>query len=133
MDDLIIANPEGAQAVYVADVDRLAEKHRCEFITIGSGQALAYESKYKEAVNFQAGSRGDYPHLTQESNARGITMEAMASEVITRHDRWQEASAAIEAARAKAKKKIRTSSDLAEWRQAVLDFAQSLPSAPNGE
>ncbi|MCM2973792.1 hypothetical protein [Larsenimonas suaedae] len=127
MDALIIADMDGAQAQYILEVDQLAERHRLLFVTDGSGQALAYQEKYAEAVEYNAGHDGPFPHLNAEAEARELSVEALVSEVVAMRTAWRSVSAQIEAARARAKKRIRSTQDTEDWTLAVQAFKTELP------
>lgn len=133
MDELIIANPDGAQEVYILDVDRIAEHHRGQFITEGAGQAMTYLTKYQEAIDYKAGREGSFYHLKEEAAARELTLDDLVDEVILMRATWEKASAAIEGARARAKRRIRSSDSPQEWRQAIIDLETELPAPPVGQ
>lgn len=130
MDELIIANPKGAEAVYVADIDRLAERRRACFITQGDGQAMAYAEKYREAVEYKTEGEGEYPHLEAEAAALGAEVSTLAEEIIAMRRAWVKASSSVEAARAKAKAAIRSRSTSQGWQEALDVFVSELPPPP---
>lgn len=130
MDELIIANTKGAVQVYVDDVDRLAEERRACFITRGDGQAMAYVEKYQEAVEYQTGAEGEYPHLEAEAAALGVEVSTLAGEIIAMRRAWVKVSSVVEAARAKAKAAIRSRSTSQGWQEALDVFVSELPPPP---
>lgn len=89
-------------------VDLAAETERGKYITLGSGQAMVYAEKEKEAKAFLAelGPAINYPHLAEEAKARGKLMGDLANEILERAFAWRVMSASIEAKRMHAKKLI---------------------------
>lgn len=99
-----------------AKIDAKAEQIRGIYITLGSGQALVYMEKRREAEAYLADTSIDtdlIPHLALESTARGMTVESLADEVIATSNAWRDMSAAIEAIRLGAKTDIANATTLA--------------------
>ena len=75
-------------------IDAAASKARGRYLTSGIGQDSTYLAKASEAEAFlQAGSPADasaYFLLKPEAEARGITVAALASEVIAARDSWHQ-------------------------------------------
>ena len=84
-------------------IDAAASKARGRYLTSGIGQDSTYLAKASEAETFlQAGSPADasaYFLLKPEAEARGITVAALASEVIAARDSWHQVAGEIEGVR----------------------------------
>lgn len=84
-------------------IDAAASKARGRYLTSGIGQDSTYLAKASEAEAFlQAGSPADasaYFLLKPEAEARGITVAALASEVIAARDSWHQVAGEIEGVR----------------------------------
>lgn len=87
------------------EIDDTAEIYRLNFVTPGSGQALAYATKEAEARSLLAGGPAG-PHLVAEAAVRGVTPEVIAEQVVMRADAWAQMSARIEAERLRVKAAI---------------------------
>lgn len=84
-------------------IDAEAEKVRLRFLTPGAGQALTYQRKEAEARAWLVDNSAAVPFLTAEAPARGMTIAALASEVVGLADAWVAVGSAIEALRMGAK------------------------------
>lgn len=84
-------------------IDAAASKARGRYLTAGIGQDSTYLAKASEAEAFlQAGSPADasaYYLLRPEAEARGITVAALAVEVISARDAWHQVAGEIEGVR----------------------------------
>ena len=92
-----------------ARVDLAAEKERGKYITLGSGQAMVYDQKAKEAELYMADentSHGEIPHLIAEAEANDISIFEQAVIYLTMRQQWLTISPAIENKRLKAKENI---------------------------
>lgn len=97
------------RAFYALRVDVAAELYREQFITPGAGQAMTYQRKEAEARAWTSG--GDpatAPFIAAEATARGMTIDALAAEIIVAADAWSHIGARIEGARMGAKAAIAT-------------------------
>lgn len=87
-------------------IDAAAEEYRLQFLTAGSGQAMAYRQKLDEARAFVADPEIDpalVPHIIAEASATGMTPADKAAQIIATFDGWVQISAGIEGKRAAAK------------------------------
>lgn len=91
-------------------IDQAAEEARKAFITAGSGQAMVYQVKEKEAEAAQAvidaGGElvtADYPHLAAEVGVTAGDLAGVAATVLAKAAAWRQVSAAIEGQRLAAK------------------------------
>jgi hypothetical protein len=91
------------RAAVVAQIDAQAEMARQGVLTPGAGQALTYQRKEAEARAWFAEKKAATPFLSAEAEARGMTIFALASEVIRNADAWTTIGAAIEGMRMGAK------------------------------
>ena len=89
-----------------ATVDAQAEAARAPFLTRGEGQMLTYAYKADEARAWEADNSVPTPFLAAEAEARGMTVAALAAEVLEAVALWTTIGAAIEAARMGAKTAI---------------------------
>jgi len=94
------------RAVLWARIDSEAEVVRQRFLTPGAGQAMTYQRKEAEARAWTADNSAAAPMLHAEAPARGMTVEALAAEVIGLADQWVAVGAAIEALRMGGKKAV---------------------------
>ncbi|HEX8384168.1 hypothetical protein [Sphingomonas sp.] len=86
-----------------ARVDADAEAMRMRFLTPGAGQAMTYQRKEAEARAYLADAGAPVPFLAAEAPARGMTIEALAVEVVDRANAWTAIGSTIEALRLGAK------------------------------
>lgn len=87
-------------------IDAAAEEYRLQFLTAGSGQAMAYQQKLDEARAFVADPEIDpalVPHIIAEASATGMAPADKAAQIIATFDGWVQISAGIEGKRAAAK------------------------------
>ncbi len=87
-------------------IDASAEQYRLQFLTSGSGQAMAYQQKLDEARAFIADpdiDPSEIPHIIAEASATGMTPADKAAQIVAMFEQWQQVSAVIEGARAAAK------------------------------
>ncbi len=118
------------QAVARILVDRQAEAARGRYVTLGPGKAMAYERKAQAAESWIAAASpdpADYPILTAEAAARGLSVDAFAALVIAARDAWATASGQIEALAITAKAAIAAAADEAAVRAAVAGIAWPHP------
>lgn len=97
-------------------VDQTAERARVKYITIGSGQSLAYQEKAEEAADYIAAGYPapsgsppvyeGYPFIQAEVNATGKTKEQAADDIIAAKSTWVSVGANIEEVRLGGKKNI---------------------------
>lgn len=95
-----------------AQVDAQAEAVRANILTPGSAQAMTYMRKESEARAWLADPAVATPFLAAEAPARGMTIEALATEVVALADAWVTVGAAIEGARMGAKATIAAATTL---------------------
>lgn len=95
-----IADMSGAKQRVIAALNVRAETTRLKFITPGTGQAMTYLQKEKEARAWTtAADPAGFPIMQAEAVATGMTMDALASLVISMADAWLSVGTAIEANR----------------------------------
>lgn len=94
------------RAAVCSDINVAAERMRDRFLTPGSGQAMTYTRKEGEARDWTINHDTPTPFLSAEAAARGMTIEALAAEVIAQADAWVTIGAAIEAKRMGAKSAV---------------------------
>lgn len=122
---------DGAALVAAAHsaIDAQAEAVRSWFITAEPGQAMTYLQKEAEARAFVANASAPTPILSGEAAALGITVAALAAEVIASADAWGVIGGKIEGARRAAKiaasqatdaAGIRAAADI-NWQQVIED------------
>lgn len=87
-------------------IDAAAEQVRQRFLTPGAGQAMTYARKEAEARAWTLDSTAATPFLSAEAPARGMTIAALATEVIQLADAWTAIGSAIEGMRMGAKTAI---------------------------
>lgn len=106
----VVAKPEldlTALRTFLSDtVDNQAELERQRFLTPGAGQAMTYQAKQAEARAWTADNNAPTPFLSAEAPARGMTIAALAAEVIQLVDVWIAIGSAIEGKRMGAKAAI---------------------------
>jgi hypothetical protein len=93
-----------------AQLDGAAETIRGSFITLGSGQAMVYSQKEKEAEMVAANpgiTAAEVPHIANEATAAGITLLDQAAIVLTMANKWRDISSRIEIVRLDGKAKMR--------------------------
>jgi len=94
-------------------IDANASDVRTRFITSGDGQDGTYIAKRDEARAYQHDSdptAADYPWLEAEAARRGMTISALADEVLARQAAWVDAGKRIEAERVGGKADVRAAS-----------------------
>ncbi|RUX60157.1 hypothetical protein [Mesorhizobium sp. M7A.F.Ca.CA.002.12.1.1] len=87
-------------------IDTEAELTRGQFITQGSGQAMAYQQKYLEAVAFLADETiadEEIPAIVGEVGITAPTKYEVAQVVVNMQAMWRQLSARIESLRLGAK------------------------------
>jgi hypothetical protein len=95
-------------------IDEKAEEIRGLFLTPGSGQAMVYTEKLKEAEAYMANqsiSLNEIAHIATEAASDGTTIFNKAVEVITLAYQWKIASSIIENIRLEAKKSVNNQTD----------------------
>lgn len=117
-------NLNPVRATLLTAIDDAAEATRQQFITPGAGQAMTYLRKEAEAHAYVADSGAPTPFLTAEATARGITVAALAAEVIARAAAWTTIGPKIEAARMGAKEAVKDAANIADMHAAAqVDWA----------
>lgn len=89
------------------DID--AENIRLLYITPGAGQAMTYQQKASEAIEYLSGNNTDpsnYPLLQSEIGITADTLEGVALVVNGQYQAWQIIGASIESVRLNAKKQV---------------------------
>lgn len=112
-----------------AQVDAIAEQIRGYFITTGSGQAMVYTEKRKEAEDYLANLNigvGEIPHIALEAALDGVTIFDKSVEIVTISYQWREISSRIELIRLETKKNI----DLANDYKAIREIPDNMDWSP---
>lgn len=89
-----------AKALAKREIDIAAETARAKYITLGSGQAMAYQEKGEEAADYvTAGYPVDlsnYPWIQAEVDATGKTSTQAADDILSTKSTWVTVGAQIE-------------------------------------
>lgn len=97
-------------------IDQSAERARLRHITGGIGQALVYQEKAEQAVDYiTAGYPSDlasYPYLQAEANATGKDSTKIANDILAQRSLWIAIGAQIEEIRLKGKRVVREAIDI---------------------
>lgn len=101
----------------LSETDRLAEIARSSFVTAGSGQAMTYEAKYQEALQYPEGT--SFPWLEGEAEALDMTLQEVAESILEARAKWEVEGAWIEAFRLRAKKQVREAQTASEMHAIV--------------
>lgn len=86
-----------------AEIDRQAGEARRPFITVIPAQDVMYQRKAAQARAYQADTEAPVPALVLEAAARGMTVAALAAEILAIEATWLAILDATEAARLGAK------------------------------
>ncbi|MFT0890925.1 hypothetical protein [Pseudochelatococcus sp. G4_1912] len=103
-------------------IDVEAEAQRGKYITLGAGQAMIYQAKAAEAIKISMLDEdapinaGDYPLLVTEVGITAPTIREVGAVVLTLHEQWIVAGAAIEGVRLSAKAEIDAAQNEADAR-----------------
>jgi hypothetical protein len=111
-----------------AEIDAIAEEIRGHYITLGSGQAMVYAQKEKEAEKVTANpgvAPAEVPHIAQEAAAYGMSLLDQAAIVLTMAKNWRDLSSGIETIRLTSKDMVRAATTPAAIDQALSE-AKSL-------
>lgn len=129
----------GRAAAALSDIDASAEAARARWITQGSGQALAYEAKRREAEAWAADGAPDpatYPWAAaRAARLNGVTVaavtvaqaQAVIDEWTAMAAAWEAAGIAIEAIREQAKEDIALAPDTAAIDAIIAGLAWPAP------
>jgi|GEM_PF-1261505 len=98
---------DAAIADHCLKVDQAAEEARSRFLTSGTGQAMAYQSKFEDASRFLANEAGAFPWLGAEAEIRDKTMREVATVIVETRKKWDMIGSTIEIHRLQAKQAIR--------------------------
>jgi hypothetical protein len=122
-------NLEIIRALLCARVDAAAGAFRSRFITVSPGQEATYIRKEDEARRYAASSgAGDYPFLSAEASATGMTLADVAALVLSTANQWVPLGAAIEGQRRAAKLAIEAATTIpAIVAAATVDWDALLP------
>jgi hypothetical protein len=94
-------------------IDVSAENYRLQFLTGGSGQAMAYQQKLDEArakIANPSIADASIPHIVAEAEATGMSKTDKAAQIVATFEAWQQISATIEGRRAAAKQAVEAAS-----------------------
>lgn len=105
-------------------IDSTAERARLRHITTGSGQAMVYQEKGDQALDFVAAgypsTLTDYPLIDAEVNATGKSPQQAADDILTKRSQWIHVGAQIEEYRLSGKQQVESASTMSEVED-VLD------------
>lgn len=110
-------------------IDAAAEAIRLRYITPGSGQAMAYLQKHKEAVAFLADEQieeAEIPAIVAEVGITGTTKYEVAQVIVNMEAIWRQASAQIDSARLAAKNAVSAAATQQDIEAAEAAFAAAL-------
>ena len=112
----------------ISKIDLDAESFRLNFITTGSGQAMAYQEKLVEAEAYLA-EGGDtmteaeqalrFPHMVGEVGITASTAKSVAETITGMRNNWKYVSARIEKSRLTAKELVKQAKTEEEIQEAV--------------
>lgn len=92
-------------------IDNAADAARKRYITAILGQPETYKEKWNETVEYRnSGTIGRY--LNKESTRRGLTVEALATEIEARRDQWDDLNSNIESERVGGKEEVGNATDV---------------------
>lgn len=113
-----------------ARIDRDAGEARRPFITVIPAQDVMYQRKAAQARAYNDDAEGSYPALALEATARGMTVSALASEILATEAAWLGILDATEAARLGAKAAV-TAATAREAKEAaaIVDWAAVIAGA----
>lgn len=103
-------------------IDAQAEVERAKYVTAGALQAMTYQAKNAEAVDFLNGGTGPFPLLLAESTALGISLSELAITVNNMAKQWIQISSVIEAKRIGAKAAIKNATTPAAIKAVMVDW-----------
>lgn len=108
----------------IQQVDTLAEVARKEYTSGGPGQAMVYQAKFEEAVEFAAAgypvaNLPNYPFLATETDAMQKPATQVADDILAARSAWIASNTAIEKIRLVAKRNITLATTKALVRQAL--------------
>lgn len=113
-----------------ATIDAEAERVRGQFMTLGSGQAMVYDQKRREAEVFMANqgvSPGEIPHLMAESTMNGISVFDQAVIYLTMSEQRLTVSPMIENLRLAAKAAVGNATNPREIYEAAMNIGWPTP------
>ncbi|MDP1026400.1 hypothetical protein Q5H91_04180 [Sphingomonas sp. KR1UV-12] len=112
------------KAALILGVDNDAERARAAIITALPGQVGTYVLKEAAARAWLADNGASTAMLQPEATARGMTIAALAAEVIANAEAWAQLSGAIEGMRYAAKARIAAAATIgAIVEAAVIDWS----------
>lgn len=124
-----------AAAAIVADCHAQIDGLSDRAFTSSASRAARYQRKEAEAQAFIAAElpvAGDYPMLVAEASARGISIAALAADVVAAADAYTALAAGIEAARASARIAIEAAPTIAAMRAASASAIAGVAAAVGG-
>ena len=122
--------PPERRALSKTSIDIAAGAARGRFITTVPGQEATYQLKADEANAFIAANRPtdttDYPMLSAEAEGRGVTVSALADEIVVIRALWLKAAAQIEKARVTGKGAIDAAQDDSDFEAVAQPYIGTL-------
>jgi hypothetical protein len=125
--------PQRAKAY--SEIDFLVEQVRLRIVTPGSGQAMAYQQKYEEALAFVADPTVDpseVPHIYGEVGITAPTAAEVAQVILNLRSMWRDVSAQLEHLRLSAKQTVENAVTAEGIGQAVEAAKLQLAALPSG-
>lgn len=119
------------QSTLRARIDADAENERLKYITPGSGQALTYVNKERQARAFlidQSPEKTSYPLLTACLGVDGETLSDVASTIVARADQWMVIGSYLETVRLGAKQNVTNATTVDAAVDAAKAISWTLPS-----
>jgi hypothetical protein len=93
-------------------IDEAAGRARARYITVAPGQEGVYLLKAAQAEAYRVAGYPEnasaWPLITMEAQARGMTPQSLADEILALRDAWTLLAARIEAVRLAAKQSVAT-------------------------
>lgn len=118
---------ETTKADALRRIDASAEVYRLQFLTAGSGQAMAYQQKLVEArakIANPSIADVEIPHIVAEAAATGMSKADKAAQIVATFEAWQVLSAGVEGKRAAAKIAVEAATTAADVAAAAaVDWA----------
>jgi hypothetical protein len=117
------------RAAAIARIDDAAESVRGYFVTLGSGQAMAYQQQKKDEAELVSGNPGinpsKVPHIAREAALNGIALLDQAEIILTTAGQWKVVSALIEEKRLSAKQAVAAAGNPATSRPPQKSIGQT--------
>ena len=110
-------------------IDTAVENARMKVVTPGSGQAMAYQQKYEDALLFLSNpgiDPGEVPHVYAEVGITAPTAAEVAQVVVNLRSLWRNVSAQLEHLRLAGKKGVELAENEDDIDAAIAGVVASL-------